>query len=85
VSATLKLRSPAVSAAIGGSGVTNTITALASALTDKSPVLLVSGEVPRDWEGRSGFQHASAAGLNDLQGNNRLWEVGPLPEEPYAE
>ena len=19
------------------------------------------------------------------QGNNRLWEVGPLPEEPYAE
>ena len=74
MSATLKLRSPAVSAPIGGPGVTNTVTALAAALTDKSPVLLVSGEVPRDSEGRGG-----------LQGNNRLWEVGPLPEEPYAE
>ena len=23
--------------------------------------------------------------IDTRQGNNRLWEVGPLPEEPYAE
>jgi acetolactate synthase-1/2/3 large subunit len=53
--------------AIGGPGVTNTLTALAAALTDESPVLLLSGEVPTDWEGRGGFQDASAAGLNDIE------------------
>lgn len=53
--------------AIGGPGVTNTVTALAAALTDKSPVMLLSGEVPRDWEGRGGFQDASAAGLDDVE------------------
>ena len=34
--------------AIGGPGVTNTLTALAAALTDESPVLLLSAEVPTD-------------------------------------
>jgi len=53
--------------AIGGPGVTNTVTALATALTDRSAVLLVSGEVPTDWEGRGGFQDASAGGLNDIE------------------
>jgi acetolactate synthase I/II/III large subunit len=53
--------------AIGGPGVTNTVTAMATALTDESPVLLISGEVPTDWEGRGGFQDASASGLNDIE------------------
>jgi len=53
--------------AIGGPGVTNTVTALATALTDRSAVLLISGEVPTDWEGRGGFQDASASGLNDIE------------------
>jgi acetolactate synthase-1/2/3 large subunit len=53
--------------AIGGPGVTNTVTAMATALTDRSPVLLISGEVPTDWEGRGGFQDASASGLNDIE------------------
>ncbi|MCE9625353.1 MAG: thiamine pyrophosphate-binding protein [Deltaproteobacteria bacterium] len=52
---------------IGGPGVTNTVTALSAALTDQSPVFLLSGEVPTDWEGRGGFQDASAAGLNDIE------------------
>ncbi|MGO9569990.1 MAG: thiamine pyrophosphate-binding protein [Desulfomonilaceae bacterium] len=53
--------------AIGGPGVTNTVTAMATALTDRSAVLLISGEVPTDWEGRGGFQDASASGLNDIE------------------
>ncbi|MFO1519062.1 MAG: thiamine pyrophosphate-binding protein [bacterium] len=53
--------------AIGGPGVTNTVTALAAAFTDHTPLLLFSGEVPSDWEGRGGFQDASSAGLNDIE------------------
>ncbi|MFO1463523.1 MAG: thiamine pyrophosphate-binding protein [bacterium] len=53
--------------AIGGPGVTNAVTALSAALTDQSPVFLLTGEVPTDWEGRGGFQDASPAGLNDVE------------------
>lgn len=52
---------------IGGPGVTNTVTALSAALTDQSPLFVLTGEVPTDWEGRGGFQDASAAGLNDIE------------------
>ena len=51
---------------IGGPGVLNMTTALAAARTDRSPVLAISGEVPRSWEGRGGFQDASAAALDDV-------------------
>ncbi len=52
---------------IGGPGVTNAVTALSAALTDQSPLFLLTGEVPTDWEGRGGFQDASPAGLNDVE------------------
>jgi acetolactate synthase-1/2/3 large subunit len=52
--------------AIGGPGVTNTVTAVATALTDESPLLVLSGEVPTDWEGRGGFQDGSAAAVDDV-------------------
>ena len=52
---------------IGGPGVTNAVTALSAALTDQSPLFLLTGEVPTDWEGRGGFQDASSAGLNDIE------------------
>jgi acetolactate synthase-1/2/3 large subunit len=52
--------------AIGGPGVTNTVTAVTAALTDRSPLLVLSGEVPTDWEGRGGFQDASAAAVDDV-------------------
>ncbi|NCC25608.1 MAG: thiamine pyrophosphate-binding protein [Deltaproteobacteria bacterium] len=51
---------------IGGPGVTNMITAMAAARTDSSPILLVTGQVPTDWEGRGGFQDSSPAALNDV-------------------
>jgi acetolactate synthase-1/2/3 large subunit len=52
---------------IGGPGVLNMTTALAAAYTDRSSVLAISGEVPRSWEGRGGFQDASQAGINDSE------------------
>ncbi len=51
---------------IGGPGLTNTVTAIATALTDGSPVLLLSGEAATYMEGRGMFQDASCQTLNDV-------------------
>lgn len=51
---------------IGGPGLANTATAVAAARTDGSPVLLISGEVANDFEGRGMFQDASAETLDDV-------------------
>ncbi len=51
---------------IGGPGVLNMVTALASAGADRSPVIAVSGEVSRSWEGMGGFQDASGGGIDDI-------------------
>jgi acetolactate synthase-1/2/3 large subunit len=51
--------------AIGGPGITNMVTAVAAARTDFSPVMVISGQVPTNWEGRGGFQDSSPAALND--------------------
>lgn len=50
---------------IGGPGVTNTVTAISAALTDESPVLLITGEVANYMEGLGLFQDASAGTYND--------------------
>ena len=51
---------------IGGPGILNMVTALAAAKADQSPVLAISGEVPRSWEGLGAFQDASGAAIDDL-------------------
>jgi acetolactate synthase I/II/III large subunit len=51
---------------IGGPGILNMTTALAAAKADRTPVLAISGEVPRSWEGMGGFQDASEAGIDDI-------------------
>jgi acetolactate synthase-1/2/3 large subunit len=50
---------------IGGPGCCNMATAVAAAKTDGSPVLVMTGEVPLDLEGRGAFQDASQATLDD--------------------
>jgi acetolactate synthase I/II/III large subunit len=50
---------------IGGPGSCNMATAVAAAKTDGSPVMIVTGEVPVDMEGRGAFQDASQATLDD--------------------
>ena len=57
---------------IGGPGVLNMTTALAAALADRSPVLAISGEVARSWEGMGGFQDASGAGIDDIDVLKRI-------------
>lgn len=55
-----------VALCIGGPGLTNTVTAIATALTDGSPVLLLSGETPTYLEGWGMFQDASSQTLDDV-------------------
>ena len=50
---------------IGGPGSCNMATAVAAAKTDGSPLLVLTGEVPLDMEGRGAFQDASQATLDD--------------------
>jgi acetolactate synthase-1/2/3 large subunit len=57
---------------IGGPGILNMTTALAAARADRSPVLAISGEVARSWEGMGGFQDASGAGIDDIDALRRV-------------
>jgi acetolactate synthase-1/2/3 large subunit len=50
---------------IGGPGCCNMATAVAAARTDGSPLLVMTGEVPVEMEGRGAFQDASQATLDD--------------------
>lgn len=50
---------------IGGPGLCNMTTAVAAAKTDFSPILVLSGEVPVEMEGRGEFQDASQATFDD--------------------
>ena len=47
-------------------------TALAAAMADHTPVLAISGEVARSWEGMGGFQDASGAGIDDIDALKRV-------------
>lgn len=50
---------------VGGPGITNTVTGIATACTDQIPIMLMTGGVPKDWQGRGAFQDSSAAGIKD--------------------
>lgn len=69
--------------AIGGPGITNMVTAVAAACTDQSPVIVISGQVPSDWEGRGGFQDSSPATLNDVALFQPLTKSSLLVESPH--
>lgn len=51
---------------IGGPGLLNTVTAIATAKTDGSAILLISGEAPTHLEGLGMFQDASNQTLDDV-------------------
>ncbi len=51
---------------IGGPGLANTVTATATALTDGSPLLVISGEAATALEGLGMFQDASSQTLDDV-------------------
>ena len=54
-----------VAMGIGGPGVSNMVTAVSAAYSDRSPVLIVAGNVPFTWEGEGTFQDSSATGVED--------------------
>lgn len=55
-----------VAMCVCGPGILNMVTGFATAKVDQSPVLVISGQVPRPWEGRGAFQDSGAAGINDI-------------------
>jgi acetolactate synthase-1/2/3 large subunit len=53
--------------AIGGPGVTNMVTAIASAYGDRSPVLVIAGKINREYEAKGTFQDSSSSsGIDDV-------------------
>ncbi len=54
-----------VALGIGGPGVTNMMTGIASAYTDQIPLFVITGETKTFWEGRGAFQDSSSGGIND--------------------
>ncbi len=52
---------------LGGPGVTNMVTAIASAYADRSPVLVVSSTLPPAWDGDSPFQDSNPTGVDDCE------------------
>lgn len=54
-----------VALSIGGPGITNMITGIATAYTDEIPLFIVTGETKTYWEGRGAFQDSSVGGIND--------------------
>lgn len=55
-----------VCAVIGGPGLTNTVTGVATAKTDLSALLIISGETDMDHQGRGNFQDSSFSSVNML-------------------
>jgi acetolactate synthase I/II/III large subunit len=56
-----------VAMGIGGPGVTNMVTAVAAAYSDRSPVLIVAGYIPFTSEGQGAFQDSSGTGVEDRE------------------
>lgn len=50
---------------IGGPGITNMVTGIATAFMDETPLFIITGETKLSWEGRGAFQDSSTAGIND--------------------
>ena len=67
---------------IGGPGILNMATALASAAADRVPLLALSGEVPVAWEGRGGFQSASSPPLDDTAVMSGICSYSARVESP---
>lgn len=54
-----------VAMGIGGPGITNMITGIATAYTDEIPLFIVTGETKISIEGRGAFQDSSTGGIDD--------------------
>jgi acetolactate synthase-1/2/3 large subunit len=71
-----------VALCIGGPGLGNTVTPIAAAATDGSPVLLLSGEVSTETEGIGLFQDASNQTLDDVEVMKSLTRYSSSVDNP---
>ena len=69
--------------AIGGPGLTNMTTAVSTAWTDASPILVLSGEVSTSMEGLGQFQDASASSFNDTEILQPVTSMSLSVENPH--
>ena len=60
---------------IGGPGISNMVTAISAAKADRSPVLVIGGSVPQNWEGLGPFQDSSQTGIPDVELMRPITEV----------
>ena len=56
-------RKPGVCFATSGPGATNLVTGIATAFADSSPLIAVTGQVPKDMIGRDAFQETDVIGI----------------------
>lgn len=69
---------------IGGPGVFNAVGAVASARSDGTPLLLISGETATAEQGRGSFQDATVLGIDDLRPFDALTEYSHIVPTPAA-
>jgi len=51
---------------IGGPGITNMVTPISAAYSDRSSVLAIAGSIPFEWRGKGTFQDSSGTGIDDV-------------------
>ena len=56
-------RKAGVCSATSGPGATNLVTGIATAFTDSSPVVAITGQVAKSMTGKSGFQETDVVGV----------------------
>jgi len=70
---------------IGGPGITNMVTPLSAAYSDRSSVLAIAGSIPLEWRGKGTFQDSSGTGIDDVAIMRNMTEFAQiLPEEKLA-
>jgi len=67
---------------IGGPGVTNMVTPISAAYSDRSSVLTIAGSIPLKWLGKGTFQDSSSTGIDDIAILRNMTEFAQiLPEK----
>ncbi len=67
---------------IGGPGITNMVTPISAAYSDRSSVLAIAGSIPFDWRGKGTFQDSSGTGIDDVAIMRNMTEFAQiLPEK----
>jgi acetolactate synthase-1/2/3 large subunit len=75
---------PGVVAVTSGPGVLNTVSAVAAAMQDELPLVVLAGDVRSDWSGRGAIQDGSERGLDILSVFRSIARLCATIDEPAA-